>query len=140
MEERRQEKESSETVDKESRFNPVQSTPGARRKETQDPATFSGERGLGRQSRTLLEMMAEQCEESEDDLKDILTYTKDLKENLHIIWEEAHKALREAQEKQKAYYDAHSSPRSLTVGHKVLVLLPSTENKLLAGGRNHTRS
>ncbi|KAJ1085326.1 hypothetical protein NDU88_005459 [Pleurodeles waltl] len=87
---------------------------------------------FGRQLRTLFEILAEQWEESEDDLKDILTYMRELKENLHKIWEEAHKTLRDAQEKQKAHYDAHSSPRSLTVGQKVLVLLPSTENKLLA--------
>ncbi|KAJ1134742.1 hypothetical protein NDU88_001189 [Pleurodeles waltl] len=84
------------------------------------------------ESVALAEMLAEQWEQSEDDLKDILTYTRDLKENLHKIWEEAHKTLREAQVKQKAHYDALSSSRSLTVGQKVLVLLPFTENKLLA--------
>ncbi|KAJ1101013.1 hypothetical protein NDU88_006088 [Pleurodeles waltl] len=85
-----------------------------------------------RQPRTLLEMLAEQWEETEDDLKDILTYTEVLKENLHKVWEEAHQTLREAQEKQKCHYNAHSGPRSLTVGQKVLVLLPSSENKVLA--------
>ncbi|KAJ1144487.1 hypothetical protein NDU88_010785 [Pleurodeles waltl] len=77
-------------------------------------------------------MLAEQWEETEDDLKDIFTYKKDLKENLLKVWEEAHQTLREAQEKQKYHYDAHSSPRSLTIGQKVLALLPTTENKLLA--------
>ncbi|KAJ1118595.1 hypothetical protein NDU88_006786 [Pleurodeles waltl] len=54
-----------------------------------------------RQPLTLLEMLAEQLEESEEEVKDILTYTKELKEGLHTVWEEAHTALRDAQNKQK---------------------------------------
>ncbi|KAJ1118703.1 hypothetical protein NDU88_006891 [Pleurodeles waltl] len=48
------------------------------------------------------------------------------------VWEEAHSALREAQNKQKRIYDAKSTLRSLRVRDKVLVLLPSCENKLIA--------
>ncbi|KAJ1152935.1 hypothetical protein NDU88_005708 [Pleurodeles waltl] len=56
---------------------------------------------FGRQLRTLLEMLAEQWEETEEEVKELLTYTRELRENLHKVWEEAHTTLREAQTKQK---------------------------------------
>ncbi|KAJ1171370.1 hypothetical protein NDU88_003233 [Pleurodeles waltl] len=87
---------------------------------------------FGRQPRTLLDMLSEQWEDTEEEIKDLLTYTRDLRENLITVWEEAHTALREAQHKQKQIYDTHSAVRTLAVGDKALVLLPSTENKLLA--------
>ncbi|KAJ1164867.1 hypothetical protein NDU88_005300 [Pleurodeles waltl] len=86
----------------------------------------------GRQPRTLLEMLAEQWEETEEEEKDLLTYTRELRENLHTVWEEAHSTLRESQNKQKQWYDAKSVFRSLKIGDKALVLLPSCEHKLLA--------
>ncbi|KAJ1185375.1 hypothetical protein NDU88_002168 [Pleurodeles waltl] len=87
---------------------------------------------FGRQPRTLLEMLAEHWEASEGEVKDILTYTRELRDNLQTVWEEAHTALREAQNKQKRVYDAKSTLRSLRVGDEALVLLPSCENKILA--------
>ncbi|KAJ1083072.1 hypothetical protein NDU88_003232 [Pleurodeles waltl] len=87
---------------------------------------------FGRQPRTLLDMLSEQWEDTEEEIKDLLTYTRDLRENLHTVWEEAHIALREAQHKHKQIYDTHSAVRTLAVGDKALVLLISTENKLLA--------
>ncbi|KAJ1115277.1 hypothetical protein NDU88_003503 [Pleurodeles waltl] len=78
-------------------------------------ATRPADRPRSRESMALSEMLAEQWEEKEDEIKDILTYTKDLKEKLHTTWEQAQKSLEEAQEKQKANYDAHSKPRNLTV-------------------------
>ncbi|KAJ1084167.1 hypothetical protein NDU88_004319 [Pleurodeles waltl] len=86
---------------------------------------------FGRQPRTLLVMLAEQWEDTEEEVKDLLTYTRDLRENLHTVWEEAHTALQEAQDKQKQRYDTRSSVRTLSVGDKALVFLPSTDNKLL---------
>ncbi|KAJ1201568.1 hypothetical protein NDU88_005376 [Pleurodeles waltl] len=87
---------------------------------------------FGIQPRTLLEMLAEQWEETEEEVKDLLTYTRKLRENLHTVWEEAHTTLRDAQMKQKQLYDAKSVHPSLKVGDKALVMLPSCENKLLA--------
>ncbi|KAJ1109843.1 hypothetical protein NDU88_007201 [Pleurodeles waltl] len=87
---------------------------------------------FGRQPHTLLDMLAEQWEDTEEEVKDLLTYTRDLRENLNTVWEEAHTALRAAQQKQKQSYDTHSAVRTLAVGDKALVLLPSTDNKLLA--------
>ncbi|KAJ1108371.1 hypothetical protein NDU88_005747 [Pleurodeles waltl] len=77
-------------------------------------------------------MLAEQWEESDDEIKDLLTYTKELRVTLHSVWEKAHNTLRDSQEKQKKGYDTSSVLRSLKVGDKALVLLPSSENKLLA--------
>ncbi|KAJ1155035.1 hypothetical protein NDU88_007771 [Pleurodeles waltl] len=87
---------------------------------------------FGRQPCTLLDMLAEQWEDTEEEVKDLLTYTRDLRENLHTVWEEAHTALRDAQNKQKRLYDTRSTVQTLTVGDKSLVLLPTTDNKLLA--------
>ncbi|XP_077531154.1 uncharacterized protein LOC144143244 [Haemaphysalis longicornis] len=39
--------------------------------------------------------------------------------------------LEKAREKQKSYYDRKSRPRKLSVGNKVLILLPTDSNKLL---------
>ncbi|KAJ1083180.1 hypothetical protein NDU88_003340 [Pleurodeles waltl] len=77
-------------------------------------------------------MLAEQWEETEEEAKDLLTYTRKLRDNLHTVWEEAHSTLRESQNKQKQWYDAKSVFRSLKIGDKALILLPSCENKLLA--------
>ncbi|KAJ1100572.1 hypothetical protein NDU88_005654 [Pleurodeles waltl] len=77
-------------------------------------------------------MLAEQWEETEEEAKDLLIYTRELRENLHAVWEEAHSTLRESQNKQKQWYDAKSVFRSLKIGDKTLILLPSCENKLLA--------
>ncbi|KAJ1153970.1 hypothetical protein NDU88_006728 [Pleurodeles waltl] len=66
------------------------------------PATLQEKRGQARRPpRTLLEMLAEQWEESDDEIKDLLTYTKKLRETLYAVWEKAHKTLRDSQEKQK---------------------------------------
>ncbi|KAJ1180899.1 hypothetical protein NDU88_006110 [Pleurodeles waltl] len=87
---------------------------------------------FGRPPRTLLEMLAEQWEETDEESKELPTYTKELRENLHSIREKAHTTLRTSQEKQKQGYDTRSVLRSLKVGDKALVLLLSCENKLLA--------
>ncbi|KAJ1163019.1 hypothetical protein NDU88_003482 [Pleurodeles waltl] len=47
---------------------------------------------FGRQPRMLLYMLAEQWEDTEEEVKDLLTYTRDLRENLNSVWEEAHTA------------------------------------------------
>ncbi|KAJ1104048.1 hypothetical protein NDU88_001463 [Pleurodeles waltl] len=56
---------------------------------------------FARQPRTLLDMLSEQWEDTEEKVKDLLTYSRNLRENLHTVWEEAHTALREAQHKLK---------------------------------------
>ncbi|KAJ1118078.1 hypothetical protein NDU88_006273 [Pleurodeles waltl] len=86
---------------------------------------------FGRQPRTQLDMLAEQWEDTEEEIKDLLTYTQDLRENLHTVWEEAHTALREAQTKQKQVY-ARSVVRTLAVLpiEPPVGMLQSLQNKL----------
>ncbi|KAJ1106979.1 hypothetical protein NDU88_004377 [Pleurodeles waltl] len=48
-------------------------------------------------------MLAEQCEETDEEAKDLLTWTRELRENLHIVWEEGHSTLRESQNIQKQW-------------------------------------
>ncbi|KAJ1156178.1 hypothetical protein NDU88_008902 [Pleurodeles waltl] len=76
-------------------------------------------------------MMAEQWEETEA-IKVILTYTRELKEALHAVWEDVHTQLKETQTRQKTHDDTGSKNWELTIGQKVLLLLATTENKLLA--------
>ncbi|KAJ1133517.1 hypothetical protein NDU88_000001 [Pleurodeles waltl] len=69
---------------------------------------------------------------TDKEAKDLLTYSKELRKNLQLVWEKTVTSLREAQEKQKKGYNTRSVLRTLNVGDKALVLLPSSENKLLA--------
>ncbi|KAJ1085947.1 hypothetical protein NDU88_006071 [Pleurodeles waltl] len=87
---------------------------------------------FGRQPRTILHMTAEQWEEMEEETKVILNYTRELKETLHSVWEDVHSQLEEAQKRQKAHYDLGTKIRDLPIDKKVLILLPTTEIKLLA--------
>ncbi|KAJ1117283.1 hypothetical protein NDU88_005483 [Pleurodeles waltl] len=77
-------------------------------------------------------MLAEQWEETDSEEKELLTYTRELRDTFHTVWEEAHSTLREAQEKQKKHYDTKSVFHSLKIGDKALILLPTCDNKLLA--------
>ncbi|KAJ1207365.1 hypothetical protein NDU88_002756 [Pleurodeles waltl] len=77
-------------------------------------------------------MLVEQWEEVDEEGKDVLTYEKELKETLHDVWEAAYTFLKDAQEKQNRNFDKTSGYRTLDIGQKVLVLLSTTENKLLA--------
>ena len=67
----------------------------------------------------------------ETDTKDEYQYVIELKERLTKTWELAHKSLGSMAGKYKKYYDLKSKPRKLKVGDKVLVLLPTDQNKLL---------
>ncbi|KAJ1179410.1 hypothetical protein NDU88_004644 [Pleurodeles waltl] len=56
---------------------------------------------FGRQPQTLLDVAEEQWEETEEESRDILTYTRKLKENLHNVWEDVRSHVEESQERQK---------------------------------------
>ncbi|XP_077551761.1 uncharacterized protein LOC144165881 [Haemaphysalis longicornis] len=58
-------------------------------------------------------------------------YLVDLRDRLEQTCKIAHEQLGKAKEKQKDYYDRKSRPRKLSVGNKVLILLPTDSNKLL---------
>ena len=67
----------------------------------------------------------------EGDAKDEYHYVIDLKERLVKTWELAHQTLGEMALKYKRYYEVKAKTRKLKVGDKVLVLLPTDQNKLL---------
>ena len=77
-------------------------------------------------------MAAEQWEEEEDESREELEYASQLKESVVTLWEKVKINLEKAQERQKEVYDRGTKPRELEVGDIVLLLLPSSENKLLA--------
>ena len=60
----------------------------------------------------------------------IYEYITNLQNSLKKCHEKSNMNLENAQKKQKLYYDEHKKQRSMNVGDKVLVLLPSTSNKL----------
>ncbi|KAJ1209814.1 hypothetical protein NDU88_005186 [Pleurodeles waltl] len=77
-------------------------------------------------------MAAETWEEEESGEKPILEYAQQLKSQLQRVWEDVRTHMEKAQEKQKRYYDQTAKTRQLQPNDKVLLLLPSSENKLLA--------
>ena len=77
----------------------------------------------------LRKLWTENAEESQ--VKISYQYVVDLKERLEETLEIAHKNLGKAQSRYKHHYDRKARPRSLKVGEKVLVLLPTDKNKLL---------
>ena len=87
---------------------------------------------FGRQPRTLLDMAAEHWEEEEDESKNLLEYATQLKDSVVSLWDKARAHLERTQGKQKEVYDRHAKPRELKVGDQVLILLPTSDNKLLA--------
>ena len=70
-------------------------------------------------------------EGTETEVKTTYQYIIDLKERLQDTCTLAHDMLTQASDKYKQYYDRGAKPRSLEVGDKVLILLPTDHNKLL---------
>ena len=62
----------------------------------------------------------------------MLDYASQLKESVVTLWDKAKANLERAQIRQKNVYDKNTKPRQLAVGDLVLILLPSSDNKLLA--------
>lgn len=77
----------------------------------------------------LKELLTKEGTETEE--KTTYQYIIDLKERLQDTCTLAHNMLAQASDKYKAYYDRGAKPRSLEVGDKVLILLPTDHNKLL---------
>lgn len=59
-------------------------------------------------------------------------YVIDLRERLHETCKVARQELEKAGESYQAYYDRKAKDRTLKIGQKVLLLLPTSNNKLLA--------
>ncbi|KAJ1174550.1 hypothetical protein NDU88_006371 [Pleurodeles waltl] len=87
---------------------------------------------FGRQPRNLLDMAAELWEEENNEERPILEYIHKLKTHLQTVWEDVRHQLEKAQEVQKGYYDQGTKLRVLQPNDKVLILRPTSEQKLLA--------
>ena len=70
-------------------------------------------------------------EKEPKDVRASYQYVFELRERLEKTMELAHEELEKAQKKQKRNYDRRSKVRRLAVGDEVLVMLPTTSNKLL---------
>ena len=62
----------------------------------------------------------------------IISYVVQMRDRLEKMSELAQSHMVEAQQQQKSWYDQAARQRSFNPGQKVLVLLPSDDNKLLA--------
>ena len=65
------------------------------------------------------------------DTRTTYQYVVDLRNKLQDIWDLAHDELRRSQVCQKHYFDSRAKDRTFKSGDQVLVLLPTSENKLL---------
>ncbi|KAL1246972.1 hypothetical protein QQF64_034274 [Cirrhinus molitorella] len=68
------------------------------------------------------------CREEE---KGIVQYVLEMRDRLEHYQEQARENLKEAQKAQKTWYDQNARQRQLQPGQKVLLLLPTSANKLL---------
>ena len=73
--------------------------------------------------------------ESDEQTRSVAEYLVKTRERLKRCSELAHVAVNNAQRRAKEWYDKKSRKRELKAGDKVLVLLPTTENKLLSRWR-----
>jgi len=69
-------------------------------------------------------------EHVEEEAKTVSKYVQDLKERLELVRNLAITNLKKARLRQEKYYNRRAKERSLEVGEKVLLLLPSHSNKL----------
>ncbi|XP_052080712.1 uncharacterized protein LOC127718696 [Mytilus californianus] len=86
----------------------------------------------GRNVRGPLSVLKEQWEEPEDCQSSVLSYLIETRERLKMLSELAHQNEMNAKQVQKRYYDKKARSREIEVGTTVLVLLPTSESKLLA--------
>jgi len=70
-------------------------------------------------------------EQSDSDVRTTYQYVVDLRNRLQETWDLAHDKLRRKQITQKRQFDYSAKPRFFTAGDQVLVLLPTSDNKLL---------
>ena len=87
----------------------------------------------GRKVRGPLTILRELWTSDKDnpEVRSTYQYVIDLKEKLSTTCEMVQQALEKSSKRYKRYYDAKAKPRSLQIGDKVLILLPTDNNKLL---------
>ncbi|KAJ1154988.1 hypothetical protein NDU88_007726 [Pleurodeles waltl] len=78
-------------------------------------------------------MAVETCEEeAEGEGRPLLEYVHNLKSHLQVLWEEVRQNMEQAQTIQKHYYDRGSKLRIFLPEDQVLIMRPTSEQKLLA--------
>ncbi|KAL4007477.1 hypothetical protein ACER0C_001329 [Sarotherodon galilaeus] len=86
----------------------------------------------GRQVRGPLDLLKEQWENPEPDGDNVIAYVLKMRERLEQMTILAQHNMKVAQDKQKTWYDKKARERTLQPGQQVLLLLPTTDSKLLA--------
>ncbi len=86
----------------------------------------------GHQPRGVLDVIKESWEEGPSNSRSEIQYVMDLRAKLHTLWRLSMENLLQAQDKQMQLYNRGTRLRQFTPGEKVLVLLPTSNSKLLA--------
>ena len=87
---------------------------------------------FGREVRGPLDILKEEWEASKKASVSVVSHVLHLREQLESMTELVQEHMSEAQQKQKSWYDCTAQMRELKPNDQVLVLLPTTHNKLLA--------
>ncbi|KAK7915896.1 hypothetical protein WMY93_011657 [Mugilogobius chulae] len=86
----------------------------------------------GRQVRGPLDLLKDHWERTEPEGDNVVAYVLKMRERLQAMAAMAQENLKAAQTSQKTWYDQKAKNRTFKPGQKVLLLLPTSENKLLA--------
>ena len=86
----------------------------------------------GRPVRGPLDVLKETWEANKKSDESVVSYVLTIQEKLAKLSELVQQNLKNAQQKQKAWYDKHARAREFKTGDRVLVLLPTSTSKLLA--------
>ena len=87
---------------------------------------------FGRDVRGPLDILKEQWSKAEEPVDDILTYVTKVRERMDAAREIVIQNMKKSQNKQKKWYDLKARDMKLRIGDQVLVLLPTSTNKLLS--------
>ena len=89
----------------------------------------------GRHVQGPLDVLKESWEASKRSTESVVSYVLTIQERLKKLCDIVRENLEDAQAMQKTWYNCHSRDREFNHGDEVLVLLPTSTNKLLAGWR-----
>ena len=91
----------------------------------------------GRDVHGPLDILKESWEASKKSNESVVSYVLSTQQKLRKMTEIVQENLSKAQEKQKTWYDKNARVREFETGDPVLVLLPTSSSKLLAGSQDH---
>ena len=86
----------------------------------------------GREVRGPLDVLKEEWEAEKRSDESVVSHILAIRERMEEMTEIVSANLKEAQQRQKTWYDQTARERELEPGEEVLVLLPTSSNKLLA--------